>query len=194
MDIIAYGAASQEKRRAKELADLLGPDVEGTSETLEGRLDALMESMDDVTRLADRVILRDAVNLMKAEARLNTIVQAKKYGMEHMVFDDLLDLSGIDTTKSTGYVHDALNGRIQLTTGKIETKAIQGTPDVMVPVIDSSPGMTVTVIIDGDEEKKEILLPETANRLKESVIEGGVSFSVRIEGTGTIKSVGTIWT
>lgn len=193
MDIIAYGAASQEKRRAKELADSLGPDVEGANDTLEQRLDILMDSMDDVTRLADRVIVRDAVNLMKAEARLNTLIQAKKYGMEHMVFDDLLDLSGIDTVKSTGYVHDAVNGKIQITAGKIETKLIQGTPDVIVPVIESTEKMTVTVIIDADEEKKEILHREKTNRLKESGIEAGTSFSVRIEGTGTIKSAGIIW-
>lgn len=112
MDIIAYGAASKEKRRAEELAALLGADVKGGKENLQERLDTLMDSMDDVTRLADRVIVRDAVNLMKAEARLNTVVQAKKYGMDHMVFDDLLDLSGIDTLKSTGYTHDAVKGEI----------------------------------------------------------------------------------
>ncbi|MGF0347776.1 hypothetical protein ACQR3P_29470 [Rhodococcus sp. IEGM1300] len=122
MDIIAYGAASQEKRRAKELADSLGPNVQGTKENLKERLDVLMDSMDDVTRLADKVIVRDAVNLMKAEARLNTIVQAKKYGMEHMVFDDLLDLSGIDTVKSTGYVHDGTLGKIS--NGEVFTKGI----------------------------------------------------------------------
>ena len=113
MDIIAYGAASKEKRRAEELAAMLGADVKGGKENLQGRLDALMDSMDDVTRLADRVIVRDAVNLMKAEARLNTVVQAKKYGMDHMVFDDLLDLSGIDTLKSTGYTHNAVKGEIE---------------------------------------------------------------------------------
>ena len=138
MDIISYGAASKERRRAETLAGKLGDGVEGTSENLQDRLKALTDSMDDVTRLADNVIVRDAVNLMKAEARLNTIVQAKKYGMDHMVFDDLLDLSGIDTVNSTGYVHDAVKGEIKAGINcEIEIKDLNiGGAEKLIVVID----------------------------------------------------------
>lgn len=193
MDIIAYGAASKEKRRAEELAILLGPDVKGGKENLQGRLDTLMNSMDDVTRLADRVIVRDAVNLMKAEARLNTVVQAKKYGMDHMVFDDLLDLSGIDTLKSTGYTHDAVKGEIGLNGGVIQTKSTNNVPSVFIPVIESDAQLEISIIVDGDESKKQMVDSEEKNNV-EKALQEGASFALRIEGSGVVTSVSLIWT
>lgn len=193
MDIIAYGAASKEKRRAEELAALLGPDVKGGKENLQGRLDTLMDSMDDATRLADRVIVRDAVNLMKAEARLNTVVQAKKYGMDHMVFDDLLDLSGIDTLNSTGYTHDAVKGEIVLTNGSIQSKATTDLASIIIPVVESDAPMQLSIIVDGDDSKKQIIESEKKNYIEQALQEGA-NFALRIEGSGIVTSIGLIWT
>lgn len=192
MDIIAYGAASKEKRRAEELATLLGPDVKGGKENLQGRLDTLMDSMDDVTRLADRVIVRDAVNLMKAEARLNTVVQAKKYGMDHMVFDDLLDLSGIDTLKSTGYTHDAVKGEFVLNSGSVQTKMTTDVPSVIIPVVESDGSLQLLIIVDGDDSKKQIVETDQKNHIEQALQEGN-SFALRVEGSGSITSIGLIW-
>jgi hypothetical protein len=58
---------------------------------------------------------------MKAHAKFNAVAKSMRYKMQNMVFDDLLDLSGIDTTKSSGYTHDAVNGLIK--NGTIVTKA-----------------------------------------------------------------------
>lgn len=192
MDIIAYGAASKEKRRAEELATLLGPDVKSGKENLQGRLDTLMDSMDDVTRLADRVIVRDAVNLMKAEARLNTVVQAKKYGMDHMVFDDLLDLSGIDTLKSTGYTHDAVKGEFVLNSGSVQTKMTTDVPSVIIPVVESDGSLQLLIIVDGDDSKKQIVETDQKNHIEQALQEGN-SFALRVEGSGSITSIGLIW-
>ena len=192
MDIIAYGAASKEKRRAEELATLLGPGVKGGKENLQGRLDALMDSMDDVTRLADRVIVRDAVNLMKAEARLNTIVKAKKYGMDHMVFDDLLDLSGIDTLKSTGYTHDTVKGEIILGGGSVQIKTINDVPSIVIPVVESDAPLELSIIVDGDDSKKQMIESEQKNHIEQALQEG-TNFALQIEGSGIVTSIGLIW-
>ena len=49
---------------------------------------------------------------MKANAKLNAVAKATKYKMHNMIFDDLLDLTGIDTSKSSGYTHNATLGEI----------------------------------------------------------------------------------
>lgn len=190
MDIISYGAASKERRRAETLAGKLGDGVEGTSENLQERLKALTDSMDDVTRLADNVIVRDAVNLMKAEARLNTIVQAKKYGMEHMVFDDLLDLSGIDTVNSTGFTYDAVKGEIM--GGTILTKKITVNSNVekilIVDDIDSSSNESTAKIV------YEIPYPSNPDWSRIGV-EGSLGVivsgqSIRMDRDISLKSIG----
>ncbi|MBA4293730.1 hypothetical protein C0431_12280 [bacterium] len=194
MDIIAYGVASKEKRRADELSALLGPGVEGASTDLKGRLDSLIESMDQVTMMANRVIIQNAVNLMKAEARLNIIIQAKRYGLDHMVFDDLLDLSGIDTPKSTGYVHDPILGTVRITNGKLRMKSIPNVPQAVLAIISPNSTVKVSVVVNEDENKKEEIQSEKLHYLSEKIKEGGSNISLMIEGTGTLESISIIWT
>lgn len=124
MDMIAYGAASKVARQETNTRkNVLGSGVEGTSLHVKGRIDKLEQGIQKVNEQANKLIVNDAINIMKAHAKLNAIAKTTKYKMHNMVFDDLLDLSGIDTTKSTGYTHDAVNG--WLTAGsscKVETK------------------------------------------------------------------------
>lgn len=186
MDIIAYGAASKEKRRAEELASLLGPDVEGGEQTLQARLEKLMNSMDDVTRLANRVIIRDAINLMKAEARLNTIVQAKKFGMEHMIFDDLLDLSGIDAEKSIGYVHDPVLG--EMIGGDIVTKNIDsGVFEKVVLVADEKPDPNFNIALNKPVSAVSGIAYDTGRITDGSIVAGGSTGYSYVAGEGEIE-------
>jgi len=83
---------------------------------------------------------------MKAHAKLNAVAKSMKYKMYNMIFDDLLDLSGIDTSKSSGYIHDATNGLIKSAGGDyvVETKE---------EIADTVPSK---IIVTAEEERKSV--------------------------------------
>lgn len=121
MDIVSYGIGNKSaKEEAKLRKDILGTGVEGTYPHVRARIDSLEDAIEGVNSLANKLIINDAVNIMKAHAKLNAIAKTTKYKMHNMIFDDLLDLSGIDTSKSSGYTHDAVNGSLK--NGNIVTK------------------------------------------------------------------------
>ncbi|OXB94732.1 hypothetical protein [Parageobacillus galactosidasius] len=125
MDIISYGIASKAAKQEQYIRnDVLGIGVEGTHPHVKARIDNLEKAIQGVVAQADKLIINDAINIMKAHAKLNAVAKSMKYKMHNMIFDDLLDLSGIDTTKSSGYVHDATNGMLKSAGGNyvIETK------------------------------------------------------------------------
>lgn len=124
MDILSYGAASKVAKQEKETReDVLGLGVEGSHPHVKARIDHLEKGIEAVNEQANKLIVNDAINIMKAHAKLNAIAKTTKYQMHNMVFDDLLDLSGIDTTKSSGYTHDATEGTLTAGTDcVIETK------------------------------------------------------------------------
>jgi hypothetical protein len=153
MDIISYGVAGKAAKSEKATRNnVLGAGVEGTSPHVKDRIDTLESALQGVVSQADKLIVNDAVNIMKAHAKLNSVAKTMKYKMQNMVFDDLLDLSGIDTTKSSGYTHDVTNGL--LTAGSncvIETKAeitdtvpskVILTVEESLPISDVTPKMT----------------------------------------------------
>jgi hypothetical protein len=114
MDVISYGIASKAAKQEQFTRnDVLGIGVEGTHPHVKARIDNLEKAIQGVVAQADKLIVNDAINIMKAHAKLNAVAKSMKYKMYNMIFDDLLDLSGIDTTKSSGYVHDATNGLIK---------------------------------------------------------------------------------
>ena len=114
MDIISYGIASKAAKQEQFTRnDVLGIGVEGSYSNVKTRIDNLEKAIQGVVAQADKLIVNDAINIMKAHAKLNAVAKSMKYKMYNMIFDDLLDLSGIDTTKSSGYMHDAINGYIK---------------------------------------------------------------------------------
>lgn len=114
MDIISYSAASKVSNEEKYTRyDVLGEDIRKSFPTLKKRIDEIDKNIGKVTEQADRLIIQNAINIMKAHAKLNTIAKSKKYHMHDMIFDDLLDLSGIDVSKSKNYTHDAVIGSIK---------------------------------------------------------------------------------
>ena len=125
MDIISYGIASKAAKQEQFTRnDVLGIGVEGSYSNVKTRIDNLEKAIQGVVAQADKLIVNDAINIMKAHAKLNAVAKSMKYKMYNMIFDDLLDLSGIDVAKSSGYVHDATNGLLKSAGGNyvIETK------------------------------------------------------------------------
>lgn len=121
MDIISLGAATKAAmEESKTRKQTLEVGVKGTHDNVAKRLEALEMAYGNSVKKANDLIIKDAVNIMKAHARLNVVAQSKKYKMENMIFDDLLDLSGIDLTKSKDYSFNATLGSIS--EGSIVTK------------------------------------------------------------------------
>lgn len=128
MDIISLGAATKAAmEEAKTRKQTLEVGVKGTHDNVAKRLEALETAYGNSVKKANDLIIKDAVNIMKAHARLNAVAQSKKYKMENMIFDDLLDLSGIDTESSSSYLHNASVGSIEATNAEnvLVTKAIE---------------------------------------------------------------------
>jgi hypothetical protein len=153
MDIISYGIASKAvKQEQFTRNDVLGIGVEGTHPHVKARIDNLEKAIQGVVAQADKLIVNDAINIMKAHAKLNAVVKSMKYKMHNMIFDDLLDLSGIDTTKSSGYVHDATNGLIKAngTVSYTVITKIENTDEipekVVLTVEEAKPGSLINVM------------------------------------------------
>lgn len=128
MDIISLGAATKAAmEEAKTRKQTLEVGVKGTHDNVAKRLEALETAYGNSVKKANDLIIKDAVNIMKAHARLNVVAQSKKYKMENMIFDDLLDLSGIDTESSSSYLHNVSVGSIEATNAGsvLVTKAIE---------------------------------------------------------------------
>ncbi|MCU5501827.1 discoidin domain-containing protein [Bacillus cereus] len=116
MDTISYGIANKTKDAESSLRNqTLSSGVEGNFINVKERIDNLEKYLEGLSLRANQLIIHDAVNIMKAHAKLNSIAKTIKYKMQNMIFDDLLDLSGIDVEKSIGYVHDAQNGTLETT-------------------------------------------------------------------------------
>ncbi len=113
MDIISYSVASKVVKKEEQTRhEVLGEGVQGKFYNTKERIDSIEEEIESVNKMANKLIIQDSVNIMKAHAKLNAIARSMKYNMHNMVFDDLLDLSGIDINKSSGYTHNAVNGEI----------------------------------------------------------------------------------
>ncbi|MCU5508180.1 discoidin domain-containing protein [Bacillus cereus] len=113
MDTISYGIANKTKDAESSLRNqTLFSGVEGNFINVKGRNDNLERYLEGLSLRANQLIVHDAVNIMKAHAKLNSIAKTLKYNMKNMMFDDLLDVSGIDTEKSKGYIHNSEKGSL----------------------------------------------------------------------------------
>jgi hypothetical protein len=154
MDVVSYGVASKAAKQEQFTRnDVLGIGVEGPYPHVKGRIDNLEKAIQGVVAQADKLIVNDAINIMKAHAKLNAVARSMKYKMHNMIFDDLLDLSGIDTTKSSGFVHDATNGLIKSTGGNyiVETKT---------EVVDIVPSKIILIVEEDTPLYSEDITPE----------------------------------
>lgn len=137
MDIISYGVANKAGKSEQHTRnDVLGQGVEGSFPHTKNRIDKLEEGIQNIVSQADKLIVNDTINIMKAHAQLNAIAKTTRYNMHNMIFDDLLDLSGIDTTKSSGYTHDAINGLINQGTIMTKEEVVEVTPSRAILTIE----------------------------------------------------------
>jgi hypothetical protein len=114
MDVISFGIANKAGKTEKNTREnILGLGIEGTYPHVKGRIDALENALQAVVAKADKLIVNDAINIMKAHAKLNAVAKTIRYKMHNMIFEDFLDSSGIDSAKSSGYRLDTENGLVE---------------------------------------------------------------------------------
>jgi hypothetical protein len=114
MDVISYGVANKAAKTEKDTRDnVLGSGVQGTFPHAKGRIDSLENALQGVVGQANKLIVQDTVNIIKANAKFNATAKTMKYKHQNMIFEDFLDASGIDAGKSSGYTLDATNGLVK---------------------------------------------------------------------------------
>lgn len=115
MDVISLGIANKTIPLENTIRNTtLASGVQGPYKNTKERIDYLETAYGSITEKANKLIVKDTINLMKANARLNSIAKTVRYGMKNMFFDDLLDKSGIDLELSHTYVHDSFEGSISI--------------------------------------------------------------------------------
>jgi hypothetical protein len=126
MDVIALGKATKAKKAIKSLNDRLGEGVEDVYTDVKTRLEEL-EKKDPHVTLYNRVSeveANNAINLNKHNLHVNTILNKSKFGLTDLAFDDFADATGIDATKSTGQVFDAVGKKFVINPAATEADIV----------------------------------------------------------------------
>lgn len=174
MDIISYGVASTatKKERYTRL-DVLGEDVKGNFSSMKKRIDNIDRKIGVAVKQADKLIIQNAINIMKANDKLNAVAQSKKYYMEDMFFDDLLDDSGIDLAKSQDFTHDAALGLISSTSDEciIQTteEHLLEVPKKLLLSLGVDSGKVLAEASRDGGKKWEVITPDTLFYFKDRV-------------------------
>ncbi|MES9780222.1 MULTISPECIES: LamG-like jellyroll fold domain-containing protein [Bacillus cereus group] len=150
MDTISYGITNKVKDAEANLRNkTLSVGVEGKSKNVKERIDSLEKYLEGLSLRANKLIVHDAVNIMKAHTKLNSIAKTTKYKMQNMIFDDFLDASGIDADKSSGYSHDTQFGFIE------SNSALACTVETVAEPLQSSPEKVILL----SEEYRKVPAP-----------------------------------
>lgn len=122
MEITSFGLASKAANDLKSIRRDMGSGVTGTYPNVKARLDQVEKDIEMAYKLTDEVIINNAINISKAESKINAYAKSMQFQMEQMIFDDLYDLSGIDLSLSSSYSHNYTAGTVQ--GGTIVTREI----------------------------------------------------------------------
>lgn len=140
MDIISYGIANKAGSSTKKTRDTtLAEGVQGKFANTKERIDSLERAFEGLTLKANKLIVNDAVNIMKAHAKLNAVAKTSRYKMQNMFFDDLLDLTGISTSENS--THDAVLGLMKAT-----SNASPFSFETSVEEVDASPEKAILTV------------------------------------------------
>lgn len=117
MEITSFGLASKAASDLKRIRKDMGNNVTSSYANVKERLDQVEKDIEAAYKLTDEIIVNNAINIAKAEAKINTIANATKFDFEQMIFDDLFDLTNIDMTTNSPK-HDSYYGWISLERGE----------------------------------------------------------------------------
>ena len=106
LDILSYGEASKAKRMLTSAEKKIGSNAKDyydgskTFNTVKERVDSLTDQVIAHYKLTDDLAIQNAINIMKAHARLDLLENMIRFEGDSFLFDDLADQSGIDTSRS----------------------------------------------------------------------------------------------
>jgi hypothetical protein len=126
MDVIALGKAKKAKAAIQKLNERLGDGVADVHDTVKVRLEELEKQAPSEIlnkRLSD-MERHTHINMNKHNLRISMITKQNRYKMNHLIFDDLSDLSGVNTSKSTGILHSAANHTIGIASGSEQAEVV----------------------------------------------------------------------
>lgn len=149
MDLTSFAAASKAANDLNKIKKDLGSGIKSTYSNLKLRLDQVEADIDKAYVLTNTAILNNALNIAKANEKLNAVIKASKYNLKQMVFDDFYDLSGVEISSLTeGYIHYPDLGLLK--TGEFTTKPIALSSNQQYMLFDIPGSIKIEVSFDND--------------------------------------------
>ncbi|MBU5262138.1 hypothetical protein [Bacillus atrophaeus] len=200
MDIISYSAGSKASSLEKRIRNkTLGKGIEGKYLNIDERIKYIEKVVDGLNSKANQLILNDAINIMKAHAKLNTIAKTTRYRMQNMIFDDFIDVSGIDKSKSYGYFHSSGMGYIRPSGSSciVETitEATETTPSkAILTVEESGPTQPSSYFVSRDNGANwEKIMPDQLFYFDDKISPVGKQIRIKAQLKSVLLSYGLIW-
>jgi hypothetical protein len=176
MDVIALGKATKAKKAIKSLNDRLGEGVEDVYTNVKTRLEEL-EKKDPHVTLYNRVSgveANNAINLNKHNLHVNTILNKNKFGLTDLAFDDFADATGIDATKSTGQVFDAVGKKFVINPAATEAELVT-TADSLTDI----PQMiTVSQVFNEQNTASGLIDLVSGTHISTEVVDGKIQLKI----------------
>ncbi|MCD7910941.1 hypothetical protein KC480_05300 [Bacillus velezensis] len=199
MDIISYSASSKVSSLEEKIRNkILGKGVEGKNLNIDERITSIEKVVEGLNSKANQLILNDSINIMKAHAKLNTIAKTKRYRMQNMIFDDFIDASGVDKTKSDGYFHSITMGYIRPTGPVCTLETITEETDrnpskAILTVEESGTGQSSYLISRDNGGTWETIFPDKLFYFDDKISLGGNMIRIKIILKSTLLSYGLTW-
>ena len=133
MDIISFTEANKTYRAESDMrSNKLTSNIKNGKPTLRVRLDELYASIAGKVGGADEVTRLSAINLIKEHEWIDTLMVQQAYKGSYLLFDNLMDTSGLDMSKSEWVNYQAQNKRIIATNDSsyLALKAIPNSSDL----------------------------------------------------------------
>lgn len=180
MDVISFSKAMKAKKLMDSLNKRLGDGVQDVHANVKTRLEKLEEQDPHVTAYnrVSEVEANTAANLNKHNLRMNAVVNQNRYGLKEMAFDDFGDDTGIDKTKSTGFLFDAAGKKVKINTGQTQADVVTTVETVLTEptmvVVSQASNLKTSDSKDADLTTGTLLHAELLNNVLQLKVIGNI--------------------
>lgn len=133
MDVVSFTEANKTYRAESDMrSKKLTSNIKNGKPTLRVRLDELYANIAGKVGGADEVTRLSAINLIKEHEWIDTLMVQQAYKGSYLLFDNLMDTTGLDMSKSEWVNYQAQNKRIIATNNSsyLALKAIPNSSDL----------------------------------------------------------------
>lgn len=199
MDIISFTEANKTYRAESDMrSKKLTSNIKNGKPTLRVRLDELYDSIAGKVGGADEVTRLSAINLIKEHEWIDTLMVQQAYKGSYLLFDNLMDTSGLDMSKSEWVNYQAQNKRIIATNDNsyLALKAIPNSSDL---------GDSLQLVVNGEHLPISIdsysptvyywdeLMNERLPYVKQNINQSEVILILPLKNKQVIESYGVIF-